>query len=163
MVRLGRRRLISVHHPTARKAERSGTFDTTNLASAHINQLSERKGLDVHNIHKASQLVTRGSGGEGFNNTSFKGAARKERWPVLTPELWNPIAQEWRNMAPEGFNRCYHSTALLLPTGQVLSANGGEWIADDTKGCNKQEDTLPVQRPKSARHPALRLKRPGQR
>jgi galactose oxidase len=87
-------------------------------------------------------LVTGGSSGAGFNNTSFKDAARKERWPVLTPELWNPIAQEWKKMAPEGFNRCYHSIALLLPTGQVLSAGGGEWIPDDTKECNKQVDTL---------------------
>ncbi|EXJ58862.1 hypothetical protein A1O7_06292 [Cladophialophora yegresii CBS 114405] len=87
-------------------------------------------------------LVTGGSSGAGFNNVSFKDAAHKERWPVHTPELWDPITQEWTKMAPEGFDRCYHSTALLLPTGQVLSAGGGEWIPDDTQQCNHQEDTL---------------------
>ena len=87
-------------------------------------------------------LVTGGTSGTGFHNTSFKDATHKERWAVLTPELWNPKAREWKRMAPEGFNRCYHSIALLLRTGQVLSAAGGEWIPDDTKECNKQEDTL---------------------
>jgi hypothetical protein len=89
-------------------------------------------------------LVTGGSSGAGFNNVSFKVDNPKERWPVLTPELWNPKAEaeEWKKMAPEGFNRCYHSIALLLPTGQILSAGGGEWIPDDTRQCDKQEDTL---------------------
>jgi galactose oxidase len=61
-------------------------------------------------------LVTGGSSGADFNNISFKDAARKERWPVLTPELWNPnfIAQKWKKMASERFNRCYYFIALLL-------------------------------------------------
>jgi galactose oxidase len=94
-------------------------------------------------------LVTGGSSGAGFNNVNE---------PVRTPELWNPKIyefnanqtdpktriEEWKKMAPEQSNRCYHSIALLLPTGQVLSAGGGEWIPDFPvpKKCNKQEDTL---------------------
>jgi galactose oxidase len=90
-------------------------------------------------LSNGTVLVTRDSSGADFNNISFKDAARKERWPVLTPELWNPnfITQKWKKMALERFNRCYHSIALLLPTDQILSADGGEWVFNDTKECNK--------------------------
>jgi hypothetical protein len=47
--------------------------------------------------------------------------------PVLTPELWNPTTESWMLMAPSTRPRIYHSTALLLPDGRVLSAGGGRW------------------------------------
>lgn len=42
--------------------------------------------------------------------------------PVKTAELYNPSTGTWSTMAAQTAPRIYHSTAVLLPTGQVLSA-----------------------------------------
>jgi hypothetical protein len=42
--------------------------------------------------------------------------------PILTPELFDPHTRTWKDMAPQVAPRMYHSTALLLPDGRVLSA-----------------------------------------
>ncbi|MDH3253521.1 MAG: DUF1929 domain-containing protein [Acidobacteriota bacterium] len=42
--------------------------------------------------------------------------------PRLKPELYDPATNTWTTMAPERFGRMYHSTAVLLPDGRVLSA-----------------------------------------
>ena len=42
--------------------------------------------------------------------------------PILTPELYDPVAATWTLMAAQAAPRMYHSTALLLPDGRVLSA-----------------------------------------
>jgi hypothetical protein len=60
--------------------------------------------------------------GGGVNSDVFDPNA-----PVLTPELWNPITESWSLMAPHSQPRIYHSTALLLPDGRVLSAGGGRY------------------------------------
>lgn len=65
-------------------------------------------------------LVTGGTQGVGFDNLN-----RGE--PVHVAELWNPVTGQWTKMADEQEDRCYHSTAVLLPDGRVLSAGGGEY------------------------------------
>ena len=45
---------------------------------------------------------------------------------VLAAELWNPATETWRTLASNQVARLYHSTALLLPDGRVVSA-GGEY------------------------------------
>jgi hypothetical protein len=47
--------------------------------------------------------------------------------PVLTPELWDPATEAYTLMAPMPTPRIYHSTALLMPDGRVLSAGGGRF------------------------------------
>jgi hypothetical protein len=47
--------------------------------------------------------------------------------PVLQPELWDPATEVYTLMAPMPRPRIYHSTALLMPDGRVLSAGGGRW------------------------------------
>ncbi len=42
--------------------------------------------------------------------------------PVLTPELYDPTTGIWTLMAPQIGPRAYHSTAVLLPDGRVISA-----------------------------------------
>lgn len=42
--------------------------------------------------------------------------------PVLTPELYNPSTGQWTAMAPQTIQRTYHSTAVLIPDGRVISA-----------------------------------------
>jgi hypothetical protein len=44
---------------------------------------------------------------------------------VYPAELWNPATGQWRTLAAMRVTRQYHSTALLLPDGRVLSSGGG--------------------------------------
>jgi hypothetical protein len=44
---------------------------------------------------------------------------------VYPAELWNPASGQWQTLAAMQITRQYHSTALLLPDGRVLSAGGG--------------------------------------
>ncbi len=45
--------------------------------------------------------------------------------PALQPELWDPATSQWRLLNPMQRDRQYHSIALLMPDGTVLSAGGG--------------------------------------
>jgi WD40 repeat protein len=79
-----------------------------------------RRQMNATLLADGSVLVTGGTGGAGFNNQA--GA-------VHSAELWNPRTESWKTMAPETKNRTYHSTALLLPDGRVLSSgSGGEGV-----------------------------------
>jgi hypothetical protein len=42
--------------------------------------------------------------------------------PQYEALLYDPATDSWRSMAPQTMRRAYHSTALLLPDGRVLSA-----------------------------------------
>jgi hypothetical protein len=44
---------------------------------------------------------------------------------VYAAELWNPATGHWQTLAAQQVTRQYHSTALLLPDGRVLSSGGG--------------------------------------
>ena len=44
---------------------------------------------------------------------------------VYPAEQWNPTTGQWRTLAAMQITRQYHSTALLLPDGRVLSSGGG--------------------------------------
>lgn len=65
-------------------------------------------------------LVTGGTSGPGFNDLS-------PGRPVHVAELWDPAREEWKTLAAEDVDRCYHATAVLLPDATVLSAGGGEF------------------------------------
>ena len=80
-------------------------------------------------------LVTGGTQGEGFNNLD-------PQKPVHAAELWNPASGKWTVMASEDNDRCYHSTAVLLPDGRVFSGGGGEY-APQVNVVNAPKDTHP--------------------
>ncbi len=62
-------------------------------------------------------LVTGGSRGtEAPGNPSSD--------PAYAAEMWDPATGTWTTMASLTVLRAYHSTALLLPDGRVLSAGG---------------------------------------
>ena len=61
-------------------------------------------------------LVTGGSSSVAFNDAAGR---------VLAAELWDPGPETWTTMASMAVPRIYHSSALLLPDGRVLSAGGG--------------------------------------
>ena len=62
-------------------------------------------------------LVTHGTSGAGYNDLTNA---------VRYAELWNPATETWTTMAREAVPRAYHSTAILLPDGRVLSTGSGE-------------------------------------
>ena len=63
-------------------------------------------------------LVTGGTAAPGFDDPSGH---------VDAPELWDPATETWTTLASSsGIPRVYHSTALLLPDGRVLSTGGND-------------------------------------
>jgi hypothetical protein len=67
-----------------------------------------------------SVLVIGGTRGSNFDNLG-------NGQPVHGAELWNPVTGSWTELAPEAVDRCYHSSAVLLPDGRVFSGGGGEY------------------------------------
>jgi hypothetical protein len=74
-----------------------------------------RRQLNATILPDGTVLVTGGSSGKGFNNTKS---------PVYIAELWNPATSAWTTLASSTAFRGYHSTAVLLPDGRVLTAGG---------------------------------------
>ena len=78
-----------------------------------------RRQLNATLLPDGNVLVTGGTSSSGFNNPA--GA-------VHAAELWNPTTEQWTTLASSsGFPRVYHSTALLLPDGRVLSMGGNSY------------------------------------
>jgi hypothetical protein len=50
------------------------------------------------------------------------GGGGKYANPVLTAELYNPGTGQWGLLASQAIQRTYHSTAVLIPDGRVISA-----------------------------------------
>ncbi len=74
-------------------------------------------------------LVTGGTQGNGGPNNGFNDLRIGQ--PIRAAELWNPENNQWTVLAEEGVDRCYHSTAVLLPDATVLSGGGGEYRPQD--------------------------------
>ncbi|EXJ63431.1 uncharacterized protein A1O5_11480 [Cladophialophora psammophila CBS 110553] len=86
---------------------------------------NKRKQFNATILPDGTVLVTGGTRG-----TSFNELRDRVNGPVHEAELWNPSgpsANTWTPMAAESADRCYHSIALLLLDGRVLSAGGGEY------------------------------------
>ena len=77
-----------------------------------------RRQLNATTLPDGSVLATGGSRNSG-------GDADGVSSPVLLAELWSPATELWSPMAAMDIARLYHSTALLLPDGRVLSLGGG--------------------------------------
>ena len=61
------------------------------------------------------------NGGHSYNDLEFS---------VLTPEIYNPYTQTYKELDSAYFRRNYHSTSLLLPDGRILTAGGDVWNAE---------------------------------
>jgi hypothetical protein len=53
---------------------------------------------------------------------------------VYNAEQWDPATGQWATLAAQAITRQYHSTALLLPDGRVLSSGGGVCSTCDQVG-----------------------------
>jgi Galactose oxidase-like, Early set domain len=90
----------------------SPAWTTVGVSAMHF----ARRQHNLTILPDGSVLATGGTSAAGFNTDD--GA-------VLTAELWNPATGAWSDMAAMAKYRLYHSTALLLPDGRVLSAGSG--------------------------------------
>jgi Domain of unknown function (DUF1929) len=81
------------------------------------NMAFARRQLNATILPDGTVLVTGGSSGAGFNN---------EASAVLAAELWNPNTNTFRTLSSMKVARIYHSTAVLMPDGRVLSMGGGQ-------------------------------------
>ncbi|HJQ39874.1 MAG TPA: galactose oxidase early set domain-containing protein, partial [Thermoanaerobaculia bacterium] len=75
-----------------------------------------RRQLNATILADGKVLVTGGTNAAGFNNAA--GA-------IYASELWSPGAA-WTVVRPQNEKRLYHSTAVLLKDGSVLSIGGGQ-------------------------------------
>jgi hypothetical protein len=75
-----------------------------------------RRQMNATILADGKVLVTGGTSGGGFNNADGS---------VLAAEIWDPSTERWATVASMQVRRIYHSTAVLLPDGRVLSGGGG--------------------------------------
>ncbi len=76
---------------------------------------SARRHLNATLLPDGKVLVNGGTSGSGFNNATT---------PVFLAEMWDPATETWTGMASALIPRLYHSAALLLPDGRVLTTGG---------------------------------------
>ena len=74
-----------------------------------------RRHLNATALPDGTVLATGGTSGAGFNNADA---------PVFAAELWDPATGNWTPLASASIKRIYHSSALLLPDGRVLTGGG---------------------------------------
>jgi hypothetical protein len=83
-----------------------------------------RRNANATLLPDGTVLVTGGTSGAIFDDPTHA---------VFPDELWNPATGTWSTMASLSIYRGYHSVAVLLPDGRVLSG-GGQCYGDP--GCN---------------------------
>jgi hypothetical protein len=76
-----------------------------------------RRQLNATLLADGTVMVNGGTSITGFT---------EEAGSVFAAERWNPATGSWSTMASQQVIRVYHSAAVLLPDGRVLSAGSGE-------------------------------------
>src|SRR5262249_28404477 len=77
-----------------------------------------RRQLNSTILPDRTVLITRGTSGPGFNDTTA---------PVYAAELWNPATETWTTLAAAQIPRLYHSGIVLLPDGRIFSSGGNNY------------------------------------
>jgi hypothetical protein len=77
-----------------------------------------RRQMNATVLADGKVLATGGTDATGFNTAPTSTA-------VLAAELWDPATERWTTLSRMTHYRLYHSTALLLPDGRVLSVGSG--------------------------------------
>ena len=97
------------------------TFDLNEATPTWRNTASmsiARRQLNATLLPDGTVLVSGGTYGAGTNNTAT---------PVFHAESWNPATGTWTQLASASVPRLYHSSALLLPDGRVLTTGGNNY------------------------------------
>ena len=71
------------------------------------------------------------------------GKSYSDDFSVLSPELWNPVTEQFTTLPPMAVGRNYHSVSLLLPDGRVMS--GGSGLCGD--GCPANHTNVQIYSP----------------
>jgi len=90
-----------------------------------------RRHFDATLLPDGKVLATGGTSSAGYNNSA--GA-------VFAAEVWDPGTERWSTLASMLVRRQYHSTALLLPDGRVLTAGGGRPAAAGEDPLSEHQD-----------------------
>ena len=77
-------------------------------------------GRRQHNLTVVADGTVIATGGNSSGASLFDADAG-----VYPAEQWNPATSRWTTLAAMRVTRQYHSTALLLPDGRLLSSGGG--------------------------------------
>ena len=75
-----------------------------------------RRQMNATILADGQVLATGGGAGD------FRGSVN----PVLIAEEWSPVTGHWTSMAAAHVARLYHSSAVLLPDGRLLSLGSGQ-------------------------------------
>ena len=76
-----------------------------------------RRQLNATLLPDGTIFVNGGTSGNGFNDACNA---------VFAAELWNPATEQFTTLASAAERRLYHSSAILLADGRVLTGGGGE-------------------------------------
>jgi len=114
----------NVDFSSANAVKTTYVIDMTQPSPAWRQTASMAFARTQHNLTVLPDGTVLGTGGGGVSDVFNTGAA------VLAAELWSPTTETWTTMAAMQVPRLYHSTALLLPDGRVLSAGGGRFGID---------------------------------
>ena len=110
--------IVGGNDPPRATAEKIDLTAPTPAWQAAGQMQSARRQLNATILPDGTVLMTGGSSGAGFNNANA---------PVLTAERWDPAQpaeKSFTTLASATRYRGYHSIALLLPDGRVLSSGG---------------------------------------
>ncbi len=117
--------LVGGHDPPTNRAEVIDLNADTPAWRAVAPMQHPRRQCNAVILPDGKVLVVGGTSAEGFNNATGS---------VMEAELWDPASEAWRSLASAAEHRLYHSTAVLLPDGRVLTAGGGQPFADPEPG-----------------------------
>jgi galactose oxidase len=101
--------------PATNSAEMIDLTAATPIWQSTSSMSIARRQFNLTILADGKLLASGGSGGFGFDNQNS---------PVYPSEMWDPATGKWTTMDSITVYRGYHSTALLLPDGRVLSAGG---------------------------------------
>ncbi len=94
---------------------------------------------NMRHRRKYQQLVPFPTGEVMVVGGNTTGAKFRDSGSVLEPEVWNPQTGAWRGMANMAIPRDYHSTAMLLTDGRILTAGGG-YASNDPNSTGTHQD-----------------------
>ncbi len=103
-----------------------GTTATDSALVVDLNTLTPRETQAMNHARRQHNLTILADGSVlatgGFAGSNFDFDYRNAQNEA---EIWQPETETWTPVASMHVHRGYHSTALLLPDGSVLSAGGG--------------------------------------
>jgi hypothetical protein len=141
-------------------SDQGGPLPPESIPTAEVGDLSAPQltwqGLPDLNVARSNanlvllpdrSMVTIGgaAGIQGPAGQNFVGSPPDQRLKQV--ELYRPGAAEWELGPAEQKFRSYHSTALLLPDGRVLSAGDDYWGPNDTPDPTLGTDTAEIYSP----------------